>query len=1184
MAGERILTIADSLEGPTGFATQARGICWALAKEYEVYHLGLQSIHKEKVTITIQDEPREVIQLPNIPRSKEKYDFGERSLPVILDEIKPDLLITSNDIQMTQHIPRILAPDYIKLKILDLPSKKLLSDEALRVQLEAEIRKYKEVFPRDIKYLMYCFTPDTEIITRDGVKKITDVKLGEEVLTLNPKTNNLEYKKVIDRQIGKYDGYLISIKGRFIDFLVTPDHPFYLNNMLMKAEDLLGLKSHQSLSFPVYNGYSGQRKEWFNLYEYFDDDYIIRAPKYLYSKLPKREQWKLNHANQEYFYEIKWREIKSHVDRLVEFSEIYAKSKSRNGERIPLRIKSNLFLSLAGWYIAEGYLDKHSSKIGNGKNIYTSYRVNISQENETYRKEIAELLENIGIKYHLRKSNISINGKFFYKLFKKLFHDDKKINNAKEKYIPSKLFEYEGLEDLFITLIKGDGYISKKGHRIFVTSSEKLCNSFAHLCFLLGYRPCITKQKLWNIYISDRKDIKIRRNHISLVKYKGLVFDITVEDNHLIIAGRNKKFNITHNCPHDGEPPMPQWRFYYEFADQVVAMSKYGQEIFRRFYNMEVPYIWHGVDTAIFRKIEDFKRPEHLEDKFIIGDIHRNQPRKQPIRLIEAFAKFAKDKDDVLLHLQKDWRDPFGWPLDYFVDLYGIRSKIIRPLPVGIDRTKVAELYNLWDINMSATAGEGFNIPIIEGFACGTPTIATEYTCFGNNTQVMTPNGIKYVRDLKVGDLVWTLNEKTGELEAKEVVHIEPKFTYDKLIHFKSRYIDIKVTPDHTMLVKRRNSKGKWDEKWRRIKAKDLVKKSGIKFPITAKWKGKRIGEDFLLPEIEKITNRNIKKSVKTKPLLRLIGWFIAEGFLVKDKSKHFNAIHIVEPKNGKFRDEVVNLIKDLGFKPIEKEESVIFYSIQIAKILEECYLDSDERRAWNKRIPRWILELDKEYLYEVFIGLVKGDGSNFGKYKEFRNFTTTSKQLAEDFLELCLKLGYGATLRKEKPSSNYINENGKRRLIKGKHEVYRISIRYKELEGYFKHMKGSARIEIVENSEPVWCVSIKDNHNLLVGENGRFMFCGNTHPELVVEESPSPRGLLVPYVDLYWDQLHVAAVRRALIDINKLVDAMETYYYDRELLYKHGENAKEWALKNVSWDKLQYEWLDIVKKVLNNG
>jgi len=101
-------------------------------------------------------------------------------------------------------------------------------------------------------------------------------------------------------------------------------------------------------------------------------------------------------------------------------------------------------------------------------------------------------------------------------------------------------------------------------------------------------------------------------------------------------------------APQDGEPPMPQWKSIYDVADQVVAFAKYGKDIFKNYYNMDVPYIYHAIDTDLFTPD---KKPEPLQDKFVIGNFNRNQPRKQPVRCIQAFAKFAKDKPDVLLHM-----------------------------------------------------------------------------------------------------------------------------------------------------------------------------------------------------------------------------------------------------------------------------------------------------------------------------------------------------------------------------------------------------------------------------------------------------------------------------------------------------------------------------------------------------
>lgn len=187
----------------------------------------------------------------------------------------------------------------------------------------------------------------------------------------------------------------------------------------------------------------------------------------------------------------------------------------------------------------------------------------------------------------------------------------------------------------------------------------------------------------------------------------------------------NPKF--VYYAPMDGEPPIPDWAEVYYTADKLIAFSKYGQRIFKEYYNIDCPYIYHGVDTVLFDKKE---KNQELKNKFVVGDIHRNQPRKQPVRLIEAFAEFAKDKDDVLLILHKDWRDFFGWDLYYFINQYRLYEKVYPPPPdiTKIPYNTLPNLISQFDVNMNITGGEGFNIPMIEGFACGKPAIATGYT------------------------------------------------------------------------------------------------------------------------------------------------------------------------------------------------------------------------------------------------------------------------------------------------------------------------------------------------------------------------------------------------------------------------------------------------------------------------
>jgi glycosyltransferase involved in cell wall biosynthesis len=333
MSKEKVLISSDSIQGPTGFANNSCGIAFCLAKEFEVHILGLQSVHDEKVKIKMEGETREVIQHANIPRGKNRWDFGHKSLPKLLDNLEPEIYLTVNDIQMVQHVPNVMCPNQINLQVMDLPSKRFLSDETMRIQLEGQLQRFKEKFPRETKWIQLA--------------------------------------------------------------------------------------------------------------------------------------------------------------------------------------------------------------------------------------------------------------------------------------------------------------------------------------------------------------------------------------------------------PQDGDPPMPQWANTYKIADQCVAMSRYGKHIFKKFFDMDIPVIYHGVDCSTFK---NEPKPKELEERFVVGSLHRNQPRKQPVRLMRAFAKFAKDKPDALLHMQMDWNDEFGWPIQYFAQMFKLMPKMIQPKRVGMSREEVAKTYNMWDVNTNATAGEGFSIPVIEGFACGLPCLGTSYT------------------------------------------------------------------------------------------------------------------------------------------------------------------------------------------------------------------------------------------------------------------------------------------------------------------------------------------------------------------------------------------------------------------------------------------------------------------------
>ncbi|MHA1880417.1 MAG: glycosyltransferase family 4 protein [Candidatus Heimdallarchaeota archaeon] len=182
----------------------------------------------------------------------------------------------------------------------------------------------------------------------------------------------------------------------------------------------------------------------------------------------------------------------------------------------------------------------------------------------------------------------------------------------------------------------------------------------------------------------------------------------------------------------------------YEKSDEVlrkmdirVAMSKFAKNLLQKETGLDSYYIPHGVDTHLFRPLPKsvrsrLREENGFEDKFIVGSVARNQSRKVIPRLCQAFAKFAENKDDVILLLHTDPHDHMGTNLFDMINRLKIKDKVkftgMGSFLHGIEIQRVNAVYNMIDVHALSTTGEGFGLPIIESMAVGVPNICTDYT------------------------------------------------------------------------------------------------------------------------------------------------------------------------------------------------------------------------------------------------------------------------------------------------------------------------------------------------------------------------------------------------------------------------------------------------------------------------
>jgi glycosyltransferase involved in cell wall biosynthesis len=171
--------------------------------------------------------------------------------------------------------------------------------------------------------------------------------------------------------------------------------------------------------------------------------------------------------------------------------------------------------------------------------------------------------------------------------------------------------------------------------------------------------------------------------------------------------------------------------------NHAVAMSKFAKKQVESMYNIPCHYIPHGVDTKVFYPLEPTNREQlrkmwGLQDKFVVGSVARNQGRKMMDRTIKAFAEFCRDKPNAVLLLHTDPEDGAAVSnLSYLIRRYNLDNRVLftgMKYYKGFDYNQMREVYNLMDVFLLTTSGEGFGVPIIESMACGVPPVVTNYT------------------------------------------------------------------------------------------------------------------------------------------------------------------------------------------------------------------------------------------------------------------------------------------------------------------------------------------------------------------------------------------------------------------------------------------------------------------------
>ena len=381
------------------------------------------------------------------------------------------------------------------------------------------------------------------------------------------------------------------------------------------------------------------------------------------------------------------------------------------------------------------------------------------------------------------------------------------------------------------------------------------------------------------------------------------------------------------------------------------------------------------------------------------------------------------------------------------------------------------------------------------------------YFCYDEKTRVLTTEGLKTYKELKLGDTVFSLNPNTGKVEEVPVKAVYT-FNYDgEMISIKGKRTDLLVTPNHRMLVVNRSGKLVFTQA-----VEFLNKRHSI--PIPAPWDG-YTDSDYI--ELSKFVDQSclyhnanvLPERMPTEAFFYLMGLYIGDGtctiyeveamrkttlsyseflnfrnergrFISPDKYRcerpvryKAHSVYFSIPKGDKARESLINTLETLDIRYRAYRRFVRINSKALYEIFKQCGTN-----AKNKRIPRWVLKYPADKLFWLYKGLMDSDGWYY------RNYQTISRQLALDIVELCAKLGMHATISVREP--RIAEYNGK--IIRSQ-ESYLITVanRIRTTSIY------PERVSKVYYRGVVWCPDVPPYHNLFVERNGKFTFCGNT-------------------------------------------------------------------------------------------
>ncbi len=366
-----------------------------------------------------------------------------------------------------------------------------------------------------------CYDEKTRALTKDGLKEFNELKTGDEVLSLNPDTREIEWKSVRFVRFYSYEGKMLRFSGKSFDLLVTPNH-----KMFIEAPGTRGSAEFvKRFRIEEAKRTASRAVFWFPAGEWHGDP-VGWSP--------------------EEFYLFGLYIGDGHTQTEVVATTITGLSVQEFAEAA--RDTKGQFMTIVG----RGAVSKTYHWPRTGLDIPTT---------DKSTEEVEACLNRLGIHWTRNsKGMIRFHPRKYEEIFVKCG------NGAGNKRIPRELLEAPAshLRFLLQGLIDSDGLSSRQYH----TVSPRLATDLVELVTKLGLCATVQKMEVKDSFIRGRRirggiayriSIKSKtqgatKKNIHEEQYSGIVWCPEVAENHNLLVERNGRYAFSGNSPGTGDP------------------------------------------------------------------------------------------------------------------------------------------------------------------------------------------------------------------------------------------------------------------------------------------------------------------------------------------------------------------------------------------------------------------------------------------------------------------------------------------------------------------------------------------------------------------------------------------------------------------------------------------------------